>query len=174
MTTKSGERIAELTTARCVLRPVRFDDAERLHRLWSSPGVRRYLWDGAEIPFTRTMAAIDQSERLFAERNYGLWCVWSIDSSELAGFGGLWPFRDPPDIELVYGVAEPLWGAGYATEIARAVVGYCFDELDMLAVNASTDTGNLASVRVLEKVGFTFVRQDIVGGVHTLFYELKG
>ena len=117
-----GARSTELTTPRCRLRPVTADDAEPLHELWSSPGVRRFLWDGEIIPMARTRAAIEQSQRMFEEQTFGLWGAWAPASRTLVGFGGLWHFRDPPDLELLYGVAERLWGQGYAGEIAQAVL----------------------------------------------------
>jgi RimJ/RimL family protein N-acetyltransferase len=168
-----GERLVELTTRRCVLRPLTTGDIERLHELWSSPGVRRFLWDGEVIPIARTRATIEQSRRMFAEQGFGLWAVWPIDSPSLTGFAGLWPFREPPELELLYGVAEDRWGRGYATEVAQAVVACCFDSLDMPVVRASTDAANGASRRVLEKLGFGFVRRSTVGSLETVFYELQ-
>jgi RimJ/RimL family protein N-acetyltransferase len=168
----NGDGPFELTTKRCVLRPIADADAETLHALWSSPGVRRFLWDDERIPTARTRAAIEQSRELFAERRFGLWGAWRRDRPALAGFGALWPFRAPPEFELLYGVAENEWGQGYAGEIADAVIGYCFTSLGMPAVRASTDAGNAASIRVLEKLGFGFVRREVVGGLDTVFYEL--
>jgi ribosomal-protein-alanine N-acetyltransferase len=168
-----GERSTELTTQRCVLRPITTDDAEPLHELWSSPGVRRFLWDDEVIPMARTRAAIEQSQRMFAEQAFGLWGARSLASRSLIGFVGLWPFRDPPDLELLYGVTEDLWGRGYAAEVAQAVMTYCFDSLHMLVVRASTDDANTASVRVLEKLGFRCVRRNTVGGLATVFYEMQ-
>ena len=89
----------------------------------------------------------------------------------IQGFAGIWPFRDPPELELLFGIAEPLWGQGYAVEAARAVLAYCAAVLEMPTVLASTDAGNLASVRVLRKLGFTEVRRATVGGLDTIFFE---
>jgi ribosomal-protein-alanine N-acetyltransferase len=162
-----------LTTERLTLRPVAHVDVQPLHDLWSSTGVRRFLWDDRDIPLDRTREAIELSGRLFAERQFGLWCARPSDAPDvLAGFGALWPFREPPELEVLYGVAEPLWGKGYATEIARAVAAYCFEYLEMNELRASTDAGNVASVRVLEKLGFSFVCRAIVDGLDTLFFEL--
>lgn len=162
-----------LLTKRCVLRPIAAADARQLHDLWSSAGVRRFLWDDEIIPITRTRSAIAQSERMFREQGFGLWGAWPGDSTELGGFGGLWPFRDPPELELLYGVAEHLWGNGYASEIAQAVIAHCFDSLDMPSIRASTDTANAASIRVLRKLGFCLTRRDTVVALDTVFYELR-
>ncbi len=110
---------------------------------------------------------------MFEEQAFGLWGAWAPASRTLVGFGGLWHFRDPPDLELLYGVAERLWGQGYAGEIAQAVLTYCFDSLNMPVVRASTDVANSASVRVLEKLGFRLVRRSSAGGLPTVFYEMR-
>lgn len=162
-----------LTTSRLVLRPVHQQDREVLHQLFTGPGVRRFLWDDEVIPMGRTQEVIDRSGEMFEANRGGLWVAWaSADPTLLAGFGGLWPFRDPPAMELLYGVAEPLWGKGYASEIARAVTTYCLGTLGMSTVRASTDVANVASIRVLERVGFRFVRRAHVGRLDTVFYEL--
>lgn len=51
-------------------------------------------------------------------------------------------------------------GKGYGTEAERIAVKYAFDRLGMLAVNADTVVKNTRSQRVLEKAGFSFVRED--------------
>jgi ribosomal-protein-alanine N-acetyltransferase len=166
------EKFIELTSARCVLRPLKAEDRNRLHELWTSPGIRRFLWDDEVIPIERTCAAIEQNQQMFEDLGYGLWGVWPSDTRVLSGFCGLWPFRDPPELELVYGISEDLWGKGYAIEAAQAVVAYCFDSLAMPVVRASTDVPNVASIRVLDKLGFEFVRRATIGGLDTVFYEL--
>jgi RimJ/RimL family protein N-acetyltransferase len=168
-----GVRSTTLVTKRCVLRPVSPGDTAQLHGVWSSPGVRRFLWDDEIIPIAQTRAAIDQSQSMFDEQARGLWGAWLSASPTLVGFGGLWPFRDPPELELLYGVREQLWGQGYAVEVAHAVMAYCFDSLDMPVIRASTDVANRASVRVLDKLGFRCVHRSTVAGLDTVFYEIR-
>src|SRR5262245_1197416 len=76
----------ELTTPRCVLRPIATADVDRLHRLWTSAGVRRFLWDDEVISHDRTRAAIEQSEQMFERQAFGLWGAWLKDSPSLCGF----------------------------------------------------------------------------------------
>jgi ribosomal-protein-alanine N-acetyltransferase len=154
------------------MRPVVADDAAELHALWTSAGVRRFLWDDEIIAPARTAEAIAMSERLFRERRYGLWMARQRGSERLIGFGGLWLFRDPPEIELLYGTAESGWGQGYGPEIARAIVDYCFTVVGMSVIVASSDAANTASIRVLDKLGFQETRRAEVGGLDTTFFEL--
>lgn len=166
-------RALDLRTARLLLRPLALEDATLLHELWTGPGVRRFLWDNETIPVERTIATIETSERLFNDYGFGLWGAWARETHGLVGYGGLWYFRDPPELELLYGVGEQSWGRGYAGEIARAIIDYGFGALDLPEIRASTDAANQQSVRVLEKLDFTFTRRDVVAGLDTVFYELS-
>ena len=62
-----------------------------------------------------------------------------------------------------YCLDDAAWGHGYATEAGRALIQWAFDTLDINRVQAETDTRNVASARVLEKLGFmregTFTRR---------------
>jgi RimJ/RimL family protein N-acetyltransferase len=61
--------------------------------------------------------------------------------------------RDRLRAELGYWIGVPWWGKGYATEAARAVVRYGFDELGLHKIHAHYLTRNPASGKVLERVG---------------------
>jgi ribosomal-protein-alanine N-acetyltransferase len=162
-----------LTTSRLTLAPLTRDDTASLHALWTTPGVRRYLWDGEVIPSERTTAILETNERLFDTQGFGLWGARPRDERSLVGFGGFWHFRDPPQLEILYGVAEPAWGLGFATEIARAVVDAGFGPLGFASIRGSTDADNGSSVRVMEKLGFTFERRAVVRGLDTVFFVLE-
>jgi ribosomal-protein-alanine N-acetyltransferase len=160
-----------LQTERLRLRPLTPDDAEALHRLWTDPGVRQYLWDGEVIAREKTEEIVRRSAELFETTGLGLWAVLPRDSEALAGFCGYWFFRDPPELELLYGIAEEQWGRGLATEAARAMLRYGFEVLGFERIAASTDAANTASVRVMEKLGMTFDRRAEIGGLDTIFYS---
>jgi [ribosomal protein S5]-alanine N-acetyltransferase len=89
------------------------------------------------------------------------------------GFGAFWHFRDPPELELLYGVADAHVKQGYGREIAHAVVEYGFTTLGMREIRASTDAAHAVSRRLLDALGFTFERQAVVGGLDTAFYSLR-
>ena len=158
-------------TERCQLRPVSPDDAGELHRLWTSPGVRRFLWDNEIIPAERAAEVVSTSLELFERHRFGLWAARLKGTAGICGFAGIWPFRDPSEFELLYGVAEPLWGQGYAVEVSQAILTYCYDTLEMSVVRASIDAPNVASARVLEKLGFEKLRRATMGGMDLVFFE---
>ena len=163
---------AILQTGRLTLRPLGRADAEALHALWTSAGVARFIWDGKAIPFEQTTGILERNEAQFESAGFGLWGAWLHDEPRLVGFTGLWHFREPPELELIYGVADDLCGRGYATEQASAVVEYAVEALGMDVIRASTDAPNRASKRVLDKLGFRFIERRSTGGLDTCFYEL--
>jgi RimJ/RimL family protein N-acetyltransferase len=77
-----------------------------------------------------------------------------LDGEGLIGVVGLQRItRDRLRAELGYWIGVPWWGRGYATEAARAVVRYGFDELGLHKIHAHYVTRNPASGKVLERVG---------------------
>jgi len=179
---RSAERSAfALTAGDLSLLPLARSDANELHALWTTPSVCRLLWDGEVIPFERTLSVVDESARLFARHGFGLWAARSGSDPgqppdhrpRLTGFAGFWHFREPPELELLYGVADDWWGRRVATKSASAVIGYGFTELQMPMIRASTDAANAASIRVLEKLGFSLVNRATIAKLDTLFYELS-
>jgi RimJ/RimL family protein N-acetyltransferase len=163
--------LKNLHTARCELRPVSAADIPQLHELWITAGVRRFLWDDEIIPRQRAAEVVATSRTLFDRYGFGLWAIRQRQSPAIQGFAGIWPFRNPPEFELLFGIAEPLWGQGYAVEAAQAVLAYCASVIEMPVVRASTDVGNAASIRVLHKLGFTETQRATVDGLDTIFFE---
>ncbi len=66
--------------------------------------------------------------------------------------------------EIGYWLGEPFWGKGVATLAVRALTGWAFAEFDLVRIFATVFESNPASVRVLEKAGYSFegrLRQSI-------------
>jgi ribosomal-protein-alanine N-acetyltransferase len=163
----------EIDTPRARLRPVTMDDLEALHRLWTDPDVRRYLWDGESIPRQLTESLIERSAAQFAARGHGLWLAHDPDSHALIGFCGFWFFREPPQLELLYGVAPAVWSRGLASELATAMLRHGFEVLGFEHITGSTDFANRASARVMEKLGMRRERRATIDGKDTLFFSIS-
>ena len=116
--------------------------------------MRRFLLDGALVSRDWAEAEVAASDRLFAALGVGLWLVAEAAGGPAIGFSGFRIFEEvEPAPQLLYALVEARTGRGYATEMARALVG-CAREVGLSPVRAGVDAVNLASVRVLEKVGF--------------------
>ena len=92
---------------------------------------------------------------------------------------GLYPARDdegallPGVASLAYYLARPYWGRGLATEAARAFVAHGFGTLGLARIEAGVNARHAASIRVLEKAGFTRTRSGTGGGEAWHLYELR-
>lgn len=133
--------------------------------------MRKYLWDDEIIPRERAAAVLEATITDFAARGYGLWAVSTTTSDAFIGFCGFRP-SETGEPELLYGLAPHWWGKGLATEAAHTVLAYGFQHLGLPRVVAATDVPNLASVRVLERIGMRFERRGRLNGLDTFFYSL--
>lgn len=161
----------EITTGRLRLRPLRPAEGDALHALWTAPRVRRFLWDDRVVPREQTDAILRQSVEWFDRRGYGLWSIRPAAGSTLLGFGGFWEFRDPPDLELILGLAPDHWGRGYATEAGLALIRHGFRALGFPEIRGSTDAPNRDSVRLMRRLGMEFQRREVVDGLDTVFHR---
>lgn len=104
-------------------------------------------------------ALVDAVEAHFATQGFGLWAVEVAGSSSFIGFAGLCrvPFDAPftPAVEVGWRLAYAHWGMGYATEAARAVVGYGFGDLGLEEIVSFTTEGNQRSRAVMERLTMT-------------------
>jgi ribosomal-protein-alanine N-acetyltransferase len=80
----------------------------------------------------------------------------------LAPFGRLRSFREAPhrspEVGLFWALFPEHWGRGYATEAARAMVSYAFDELELGRIVATTENDNRRSIAVMKRLGMTIER----------------
>ncbi len=143
-----------LATQRLVLVPVAAGDHAALLAHWTEPQVRRFLFDGMILSAADVNRAIEGSAGSFEEAGYGLWLIRERDSGELAGTAGLRPLEDL-GLEVIYSLVPGMWGKGYATEAARAVVDYALGPVGLPEVLTEIDTGNRASAAVAERLGMT-------------------
>lgn len=144
----------ELRTERLVMRGWRADDVDAMHAINSHPEVVAWLASTPTRAQTEEWIA-DKQSRL--EQGVGPWAVETVDGGKLVGAVGL----QVPVVELVFSpCVEVLWriapasqGRGYATEAARAALAHGFDTLALDEIVSFTARSNVASQRVMAKIG---------------------
>jgi ribosomal-protein-alanine N-acetyltransferase len=145
----------ELRTPRTLLR--HFTDADRapFAALNADPEVMEFL----EPPQTRAESDATVGRIVAHTVKYGFtfWALELPGVTTFAGFVGLivprYQAHFTPCVEIGWRLAKPHWGAGYATEAARAALAFGFDELHQDEIVATCSPGNLRSQRVLAKLG---------------------
>jgi [ribosomal protein S5]-alanine N-acetyltransferase len=163
----------EIETARLRLRPCVESDIDALYRLWTDPDVRRYLWDGVVITREQAAEVVGASAESFGAHGFGQWVILARGGGELIGFCGLRHFGEPPEVEVLYGLAPQFWGRGLATEAARAMLADGFGRLGLERIYAGADPPNAASLRVMEKAGMAFDRRTRVNGLEAVYFVAR-
>ena len=143
-----------LDTERLRLRPFQLSDAERVREL---AGQRAIADTTLRVPhpYEPGMAEewISSHAERFAKGEEAVFGITLRKTGELVGAIGLALSARDLNAELGYWIGVPYWGQGYATEAARAVLRYAFDELRLHRVHACHFARNPASGRVLERIG---------------------
>ncbi|MDL1896536.1 GNAT family N-acetyltransferase [Anaerolineae bacterium CFX7] len=152
--------IPRIETQRLVLREIRESDAEAVFEIFGDDAVTRY-YDLA------TFTDVDQARLLIARMNArnanGDALRWGIalrENDVVIGTGGFNAFaRGWLRAGIGYDLARAYWNRGYMTEALRAMAQYGFEKTPALGlalnrIEALVVPGNVASARVLTKVGF--------------------
>lgn len=170
----SLRRIASvrLLTARTTLQPLGPADVDDVHAIWTHADVRRYLCDDRVVSPQQSRDWLTTSARNFDTRGFGLWGV-RVEGGGMAGVVGCqrWPSSDEP--ELMYALLPAWWRQGLATEATQAVLAHVFERLGHPLAVAATDPPNLASIRVLDRLGMVFAERVILHERETLVYRLS-
>jgi ribosomal-protein-alanine N-acetyltransferase len=168
--------IEQFSTERLIARRVCWADFEEAQRLHSDPRVARTLSvEGRPLGEETTRRMLRRAILHWRTHGFGLWMFRSRETGEFIGRGGL--IRHSPvdmggeeQIGLAYAVLSPLWGQGYATEMGDAGLCIGFHRLGFKRIAAWTLPGNLASQRVLAKLGFRYGGDiTFVGLTHRFF-----
>ncbi len=158
-------------TERLVLRAATPADAEAVFAFNTHPEVMRYTGEPMprSVKDVRDMLAAYPD---FERHGYGRWLCVEKKSSRVIGFAGLKVLEELGEVDLGYRLLPEFWGRGLATEAASACVGFGLDGLRLKSIIGLVLPENLASIRVLEKVGMTFDGATSYGGDPCLRYRI--
>ena len=144
-----------LVTERLRLREWTEPDKPLLAEIHADPEVMRFL--GGVRTFAETSRIVDLLMKLFNAGEPGFWAAERIEDRRLIGWIGLhrlgpeFPFG--PALEAGWRLGRDFWNRGYATEGARAALGYAFDTWGADKVYAFTARANTRSEAVMRKIG---------------------
>ena len=154
-------------TKRCYVREMKESDVADEIKLYERPHMTDFIEPPEEYEEEVKLCG-EYARKVYGRFGYGMWGIFDKENDRLIGEAGLeprfdvdrsaypydWMFEDNC-AELGFFIAEQLWGRGYCTEVCSQVLTYCREHFGISDVFARAEDGNVASVRVLEKLGFT-------------------
>ena len=147
-----------IETKRLVLRELNVSDSEQFFLLNSNPEVLKYTGDQAFLSISDAESFL-KNYTDYQLNGFGRWAVISKESSEFLGWCGL-KLNEEKMIDLGFRFFQKEWGKGYASESGKASLDVGFKQLQMKEIIGRASIDNKASVRVLEKLGMSFWKND--------------
>ncbi|HYI16572.1 MAG TPA: GNAT family N-acetyltransferase [Thermomicrobiales bacterium] len=149
--------VPTIETARLRLRPLHEDDIPGWARvIYADPDVVRYLPGPNVTSLERTERLYRHFTDLWPRHGFGGWAVTDRDSGDFLGQAGLNHIADLKETEIDYALAKHAWGRGLATEAASAVARFAFESAGLTRLIGFVIPENVASRRVLERIGFAY------------------
>lgn len=148
--------IPVLETAHLILRPLRETDFADLHEYAQQPAVAS---NGMWRPYTSEADARADFDRLLTwyPRGFMWWALEEKEDGKMIGRCQLDDY-DPDDARAVisYALNENYWGRGYGRESTERVARYGFETLNLNRLSATVFPDNIASVRLLQRLGMVY------------------
>jgi RimJ/RimL family protein N-acetyltransferase len=166
-------RIPTITTSRLILRALAEEDIGPLHCILGDRDVLRYFPNTNPPTRDRVQKLISGQLKHWEERGYGWWAIELRSQNELIGWSGLQFLPETEEVEVAYLLGKAFWGKGLATEAARAGLQYGFEDIELESIVAIVHPENIASQRVIEKLGMLFVDQSHYFGMDCYRYSIE-
>jgi len=148
-------------TPRLILRRFTEEDAPLILQLNSDPEVVKYVHE-------RVLHSEEDAKNIIVniilpqyEKNLGRWAMYTKSDNEFIGWCGLKHVFERNEIDLGYRLKQDAWGKGYATEAAAHTLEYGFNTLQLPLITGKAHVENIASLKILEKIGMKFIREEV-------------
>jgi RimJ/RimL family protein N-acetyltransferase len=149
-------------TPHLILRRITEADASLILALNSDPAVLKYLHEPVLQNEEHAREIIRNIILPQYENNLGRWAIITKGNNEFIGWCGLKHRPELEEIDLGYRLKPTVWGNGFATEAAAATLDHGFKKLHLSIITGRAHVENIASLKVLEKIGMTFIKEEVV------------
>ena len=159
-------------TSRLFLRRFSEEDAPLILLLNSDPEIVKYVHE----PVLET---IEQAKNILVNiilpqytNNLGRWAMHTKNNKEFIGWCGIKYRPEWDEMDLGYRLKQSSWGNGYATEAAKNTLDHGFHTLNIKLITGKAHVENIASQKVLEKIGMNFISEGIEDNCPVKTYTL--
>ena len=151
-----------ISTENLIIKPYCMDDIDDLYKVYSDEKVMKYIPEGV-MSYNWVKDLIKWMVEYCYEKNtpeniikFGV-SIMDKKSNRAIGWCGLGSVDcNPEDVEIFYGLSSEYWGIGLATEAANAMLNYGFNTIGIKRIVALVKPDNIASKKVIEKIGMNF------------------
>ena len=160
-----------IETPRLIIRSFAAPDIPDYARIVADPQVTKYLADGSPHAHEEAESYIHDVIRRDRESGISRYAVERKADRDLIGFCGFKELEDYVDFGWRY--AQHAWGQGYGTEAALAVLDYGLNALKLQSIAVQSFVDNIASLRIIEKLGFQIVEEiECYGNKMVRYYQI--
>ena len=161
----------EIETARLYLRQFTPDDLDDLYRIYSDPEIMKYITGVRSREATEI--AIHTMLKRWEENNFGMWALVHKIDRKMIGRCGLGFLDRTSEVELGYVLDKVYWNQGLATEASFASLNYGFEILQLDRIVAIARPENIASQRVIQKVGMKYEKNAHYYETDVVYYSIS-
>jgi [ribosomal protein S5]-alanine N-acetyltransferase len=167
--------IERFVTGRLIAERLSSAHFPEIHRLHSDPLVMKTLSaNGKPLSEEATREHLRQAVEHWQQHEFGFWIFRAKSDGRFIGRGGLKKYEivESEIVGLAYAVMSDHWNQGVASEMAEASLRIGFEQLGFPEITSWTLPTNVASQRVMEKLGFRYERDFVFAGLEHRFYRL--
>ena len=162
----------QIETARLLLRHFKLDDLSAFSFIRANSEVMQYISTRRPQSVDEVRWVIQLIIKNWREVGFDRWAVVEKANNQLIGWCGLNYLEDSHEVEVGYGLAREHWGKGFIPEAAKAALRYGFEELGLEKIVAVAFPENLASRRVMQKLGMHYVKISPFYDGDLVYYEI--
>jgi len=158
---------------RLIFREFTLDDLPMLIEQRSDPDVNKYL-GGTKLQNPEALAKrIRFYMSCYESHGFGMCAMIWKPTGEMIGSAGLQPLDGTDDIEVGYSLVKEFWGKGIGTEAARAWLEHGFRDHGLDRIVAIAVPENIASRRIMEKLGMHYEKTEFHYDAECAFYAVS-
>ena len=166
-----------IETERLIIRDLEAFDAKGIFELDSDPKVHEYLGKNPIKTIKEAEGVINGIRQHYVENGIGRWAIVDKKTNDFIGWTGLKYEQNLREnfsyYDLGFRLRSKYWGKGIATEAAIECLNYGFDTLNLDEICAAVNIDNLASNKILRKIGLRFIETFEFEGISCNWYKIK-
>ena len=149
------DKFPVLETERLLLREIKPEDVKEVFGIRSNADVMKYFGKDPLNSEDEALELIDLTTEAYRKKEGIRWGISFKNSGKLIGSGGIWRIlKQHLRGEVGYELSQDHWKKGIMSEALAEMIKFSFANMNLHTIEANLDPANIASVKLLEKLGF--------------------